>query len=158
MKRMLWYLSGRQWRAQAVVLSAVLLGACTVGPDFHPPAVQAGAGYAKAAMPAASASTANSKTALEYGGKIAADWYSLLQAPALNGLVQQALKHNPGLKAARARIAQAQARLRAANGGRWPQLQGRALANRAHFNPQALGFPAAGAGNNNAFAGILQLS
>lgn len=135
-------------------LAIALIAGCTLGPNFHPPTVAPGAGYVGTHDSRAGAG----QTALEYGGKVAADWYQLLDSSALDALVKAALARNPGLKAASARVQQGRAQLRAFNGGRWPQLQGRALANRAHINPQALGLPGAGAVNNNAFAGVLQLS
>ncbi|HEU0196457.1 MAG TPA: efflux transporter outer membrane subunit [Nevskiaceae bacterium] len=133
-------------------LCAIALAGCTVGPDFHPPAVPAHGNYSAQPL------TAPPGVAFEYGGAIAADWYHLLGSPQVNTLVREALAHNPSLDAARASVAEARAELRAVNGGRWPQLTGRALANRAHLNPAALGFPGGGRANNDSFAGLLQLS
>lgn len=131
-----------------------LVSGCTVGPNFHPPAVPAGASYGNQAKGAPNA------PAVKYGDPIANDWYHLLGSSQLNALVHAALQNNPDLQAAQARISQARAQLRAIDGGSLPQLKGRALTNRAHFNSGALmpGSRGGGASNSNLFAGLLQLS
>ncbi|HUY84235.1 MAG TPA: efflux transporter outer membrane subunit, partial [Steroidobacteraceae bacterium] len=131
------------------------LAACAAGPDFHRPAAPAGT-YAMTAS--ASRAAAAEAPSLRYGAPIAADWYRLLGSAALDRWVKLALQNNPDLQSARASVSEARARLRAAAGGEYPNLQGRALVNRAHFNPGALGLGTQGSAGGNLFAGLLQLS
>jgi len=143
--------------ARQTLLGAALaaLAACAVGPDFHRPAAPAGTYASPVSVSAATAADAPS---LRYGAPLAADWYRLLGCRALDQWVKLALRNNPDLQSARASVSEARARLRAAAGGAYPNLQGRAFVNRAHFNPGALGLGTQGSAGGNLFAGLLQLS
>jgi NodT family efflux transporter outer membrane factor (OMF) lipoprotein len=75
----------------------------TVGPDYHRPAVTAAAGY----RPANDDTTNVGPIQTAVGEKVVADWWTLFQSPALDRLVREAIKANPTLEAARARLAKA---------------------------------------------------
>lgn len=139
-----------------VALAATLLTACTVGPNFQPPEHPSGTYLTKRK---ANQEHIGTGPKLQFGATIAANWYHLLHSQALDRLVRITLHNNPNLFAARASITQATEQLREVAGGRFPSIQGRALANRAHLNPSVLGLPLPAASvNNNILAGILQLS
>ncbi len=87
---------------------AAVLSACAVGPNFHPPAVPADKGYgpAQQTIPAAIGS-GNDTQRLVAGLKIPEQWWTLFQSPKLNQLVEEALRGNPDVDAAKAALRQA---------------------------------------------------
>lgn len=137
-------------------LPAILLTACTIGPNFRPPSRPSGT-YLPRQATGKPSSIAGPK--LRLGASIAADWYHLLHSKALDRLVELALRNNPDLVAARASITEAKEKLREVAGARFPSIEGRAIADRVHLNPGALGLPLpVGATYNNFLAGLLQFS
>ena len=84
--------------ASAVILSALPLAACDLGPDYHRPAV---------AIPAAFQGTADSARAAwpEPG------WWRAFGSPELDGLITDARDNNQNLAAAAARVVQADAQV-----------------------------------------------
>ena len=106
--------------AAAAVLACLLAG-CAVGPDFKAPDVPAGAGYTKSALPArvGSAETGGAQT-LAMDQDIPAQWWTLFHSRALSDLVEQSLKHNPNIDAARAALRQANEMTRSQVGGYFP--------------------------------------
>ena len=111
--------------------ASLLIGGCTVGPDFHRPAASGG-GYAHAA-PAPSA--LRSVTA---GGEVADDWYRLYHSDQLDQLVRAALERNPSLEAARHGLKAAQFELQAVAGASLPQFDATGQVGRAHINGSVL--------------------
>jgi NodT family efflux transporter outer membrane factor (OMF) lipoprotein len=94
-----------------LILSASLLAlaACSVGPDYAPPALAAPAPAFATATPAVSA-------------ELAADrWWTLYGDPVLDRLVDDALAHNTDLREAVANVAVARAGLREVGADRLPQ-------------------------------------
>ncbi|MEO7200796.1 MAG: TolC family protein, partial [Dokdonella sp.] len=87
------------------MLSAVLLGACAVGPDYRqPPPVDSGSGWAEAPDAVA--------THVDFSA-----WWTALGDPELERLVNTALADNVDLRLAHARISETRAlRDRAAGG------------------------------------------
>jgi multidrug efflux system outer membrane protein len=80
---------------------AVILAACTVGPDYHgPPTVTPAA----KTFVRADATAANAEPA--------AHWWTALGDPQLNQLIDATLAANPGVDVARARVREARANLR----------------------------------------------
>lgn len=118
-----------------VLLGPGLLGlGCAVGPDFHRPAVPADRGYT--ADPASSTTVADGKTQhFVEGERVAADWWRLLECPALDAIVVEAIAANPGLEAARASLRRSQDSLRAGYGVFLPQANLSAGASRQRYNP-----------------------
>lgn len=76
---------------------------------------------------------------------LADDWWTDFQAAELNDWVAAVLDANPDLLAASARLRQAEAAARAANGARWPSLS--AGANAARSRQNLIGIPIPGAGD-----------
>lgn len=139
-----------------VAFAGTVLAACTVGPNFRPPHRPSGT-YMTGQIVGKTFSGSGPK--LRIGAAIAADWYHLLRSDNLDQLVTEALRQNPDLVAARASITEAKEQLREVEGDRYPSIEGRAIADRAHLNSGALGLPLpTGATSNNLLAGLLELS
>ena len=93
-------------RLASFLVSSSLLVGCAVGPNFHhlkAPTIDLQTVRpvdlsAQASGPAGGAQT------LTPGADISADWWSLYQSPALNALIEKALKHNSDLAAAKAAL------------------------------------------------------
>ena len=96
--------------ATACLLSALTLGACAVGPNYHAPVTPQ---TARGAFVSTDATTSNDQPP-------PGDWWKLYNDPALNALVEQALTENRDLKVAAANLAKAEATLQEARAGRFP--------------------------------------
>ena len=111
-----------------------LLVACTVGPDFEPPAAPMVTSYRAAPeIEETAAVTAGGGGVQRFSRErdIPAEWWQLFESPALDALVRKALSDSPGLEQAEARLTLAQAELDARSGGsRLPQVGLDATANR----------------------------
>jgi NodT family efflux transporter outer membrane factor (OMF) lipoprotein len=97
-----------------------------VGPNFKPPAPPPVAGYSEQAQPQRTAATpgvpGGNAQHLLAGADIPADWWTLFHSTALNRLIEQALAHNPDLKAAQAALLVAHESTRAQRGAYAPQV------------------------------------
>lgn len=108
-----------------LMVAGALLGGCALGPDFSRPAAPAEAGFV-VGQPLQK--TAGSNNALgneqhfDAQRDIPADWWTLFQSPAINALVEQALKANPGIEAAQAALRQAQQNTLAQQGFFYPSV------------------------------------
>lgn len=95
-------------RIPAVALSALLLGACTVGPDYRePPTVDTGSGWTQSA----------DDESLQVELSV---WWASLGDPVLDRLITTALSDNLNLRQAQARISEARALADHAAGGYAP--------------------------------------
>lgn len=100
----------RAVRAPMVALSALLLAACAIGPDYHePPAVNTGSGWTQPDE------TAQADIDLSV-------WWTSLGDPTLNRLITTALSDNLDLRQAQARILEARALRDRATGGYAPSV------------------------------------
>ena len=118
-------------RPTALCVSALALVAslsdCAVGPNFKRPTPPTDANYGNA--PSQGEMTAGPGTA---GGtqrfvndmNIPAQWWTLFQSPKLNDLVEQSLKGNPDIAAAKAALRQAHELYLAERTTYWPTAQG----------------------------------
>ncbi|OYY91525.1 MAG: RND transporter [Sphingomonas sp. 28-66-16] len=84
----------------------LLLGACTVGPDYRRPATSIAPVWQEPSGP----------------GTIANDWWTGFGDPQLTALIEAGIKGNPGLREAEARLAEARANRDVARGGAGPKL------------------------------------
>lgn len=102
------------------ILALLFLGGCTVGPNYKGPAPLPAVATPGETFVRASPATSSSEPAL-------AQWWTALNDPVLNTLEARALAGNPGLEAARARIAQARQNVRFERADRRPagSVQGR---------------------------------
>lgn len=119
-----------------VSLLCVLAG-CTVGPDFRAPDPPATGRYVQGALP-----SAPGMPRLVPERDIPAEWWAVFGSIELDALVQRALRGNPTLDQARARLLQAQ-ELRTARAGatQYPQFDLTAGAARQRIDPATFGFP-----------------
>jgi NodT family efflux transporter outer membrane factor (OMF) lipoprotein len=100
--------AARAW--QTVSLAATLLGGCTVGPRYVPPAPPA------PATPTFASATPDTVSA----DQPPPNWWRLYDTPAIDQLVQQALVHNKNLLVAAGNLAQARGALSLARAGLYP--------------------------------------
>jgi multidrug efflux system outer membrane protein len=93
-----------------IALVALVASACTVGPNYHRPAVSVPPTYrgAPASPPSTAASFGDEK------------WWEVFQDPQLQALIRAALKQNYDVRIAATRILQAQAQLGIARGNQLP--------------------------------------
>jgi len=108
-------------RIAATVLSAaVLLGGCTVGPNYKQPPVETPAAWSQVSRHIASA---NEEVRLT-------GWWHRFSDPILDELIERATASNHDLRIATARVRQARAERVVVAGGRWPQVNSQASAAR----------------------------
>ncbi len=98
------------FRLTLIALFGLVASGCTVGPNYHRPAVNVPQTYrgASAAAPSTVASFGDEK------------WWDVFQDPQLQALIRTALKQNYDVRIAAARILQAQAQLGIARGNQLP--------------------------------------
>jgi NodT family efflux transporter outer membrane factor (OMF) lipoprotein len=95
----------------ATVLAIAAVAGCAVGPNFRKPVAPAGAGYTTAPLPEATASAnalGGDAQRFVMGQDLPFEWWEAFGSPALNSLVEKALRANPSIKTAQAALRQAQ--------------------------------------------------
>ncbi|MDA8230464.1 MAG: efflux transporter outer membrane subunit [Magnetospirillum sp.] len=110
-----------------------VLAGCAVGPDFERPAAPKAKGYTAESQsaPTAAADVAGGKAQRFVEGKdIPAEWWTLFHSQALNTLIEQALKANPGIEAAQAALRMARENVYAQEGAYFPAVSAGAGASR----------------------------
>jgi NodT family efflux transporter outer membrane factor (OMF) lipoprotein len=122
------------------MLPALLLAGCAVGPNFARPTQPPIAGYTSTESPGLIASsTGEPAQQIQVGKEISAQWWALFRSPALNTVVQDAIRDNKNLAAARATLAAAQESVVAVRGGLFPQVDVAANAGRRKTSGLQLG-------------------
>ncbi|MGA8649033.1 MAG: efflux transporter outer membrane subunit [Xanthobacteraceae bacterium] len=95
--------SGRWLNVAGSAVAAALLASCAVGPDFFHPAAPETSRYTKEPLtPRTSSTDAPTGQPQHFieGRDIPQEWWLLFRSPALNALVERALKNNPSLQQA----------------------------------------------------------
>lgn len=116
-----------------LLLSSTFLAGCAAGPDFEKPQAPTVSSYGPEGMPS---ETVSAKTELgglqrfESGKEVSATWWDLFQSAELNRLIEQAVKNNPSLEAARASLRAAEETATASGGAFFPSVSGSASDNR----------------------------
>jgi outer membrane protein, multidrug efflux system len=101
----------------AAIGSALVSGCTTVGPDFKQPDVPWLDGWQGGSLhDVVSSSPPAAATAPD-------EWWRLFDDPILDQIVAEALRFNPGVRTAGARILESRAQLGIAGSGRYPQVQ-----------------------------------
>jgi NodT family efflux transporter outer membrane factor (OMF) lipoprotein len=95
------------------LLTALTLGACAVGPNYHAPVTETAT---QGAFVSTDSTTSNDQPP-------PGDWWRLYNDPQLDALVQEALTENRDLKVAAANLAKAVAVLQEARAGRFPSTE-----------------------------------
>ena len=111
-----------------------LLAACAVGPNFKRPAAPKTDSYGAAPMQGettAAEGAAGSAQRFIADADVPAQWWTLFESPELTQLIEQALKANPDLGAARAALRQAHELYAAQRASYFPTVQGSFSATRA---------------------------
>ncbi len=129
-----------------VVVPAVtlLMAGCAVGPDFTRPAPPPVKAYTSAPLPkqiSAADGAGGQAQKFKEGADIPAQWWELFHSPALNQLVERALKANPNLQAAQATLRQAQENVFAAQGALYPEVNANGAVTRQKFVGAEFGQP-----------------
>jgi NodT family efflux transporter outer membrane factor (OMF) lipoprotein len=135
----------RRVTAAALTASALVgLSACAVGPNFKRPTPPAAPGYGSAPLQdqTAAADTAGGAAQRFVAGMdIPSQWWTLFRSPALDHLVEQALKGNPNVGAAQAALRQAHELYSAQRTSYFPVVQGSFGADRSEFPTNTLTSP-----------------
>jgi NodT family efflux transporter outer membrane factor (OMF) lipoprotein len=123
-------------------LPLVLLGACTVGPNYHkPPAVGSDAiargTFARASDPSIIAAPGLAR------------WWVSLNDPTLTALIDDALAHSPNIDIAQARIRAANAQLKSQQAGGLPKVSASATYLNARLPGTSLGGSGSGDGGGS---------
>jgi len=128
-------------RAAATALAcALLLSACTVGPDFVAPTAPDGAGFTPEKLaPVTNSADGPGGTAQRFvqDADIPGQWWTLFHSESLNALISEALVANPDLAAAQAALRQANENVYADQAGLFPSLSGSASATRQKSPPSS---------------------
>ncbi len=98
-------------RVALLVSAGAWVAGCAVGPRYHRPEAPANAGYAPEPLPektAAAPVQGGESQRLINDRDIPFEWWELFKSPALNALVERALKANPTIASAQAALVQAQ--------------------------------------------------
>jgi len=127
-------------RRPGPVAALLLLGGCTVGPDYHPPAVAVPAVYG-----GASSSSATSADL--------AQWWTAFGDPALNALIERAQSGNLDVRQAAARVEEARAQQRVVRARGGPSLNAGAQAGYTRLSKNALPAGLANLGGGGPSAG-----
>lgn len=127
----------RRFAACAALFS--MLSACAVGPDFLRPPAPAETHYASGADPTATLPASGVAQRFAPGGKVAADWWRLFNAPKIQAVLDEAVRSNPGLQAAQASLRASQNNLRSGYGVFFPQVEGDAHGEREKFSAASIG-------------------
>jgi NodT family efflux transporter outer membrane factor (OMF) lipoprotein len=116
--------STRRGVALALAVVAALPG-CAVGPNFHQPRPPADAGFTTTPLPPVTNSAQLPGGEAQHfvaGQDVAFRWWQAFDSPALNSLVEEALRANPTVPAAQAALRQAQELVYAQRGYFFPSV------------------------------------
>jgi NodT family efflux transporter outer membrane factor (OMF) lipoprotein len=113
------------WCTGLLALGTLLFTGCTVGPKYHPPAVQAPSAYKE---------VGDWKPAQPNDQNLGGNWWTIFQDPQLDSLEQQINVGNQNLKAAEAQFRQARAALRYNRADDYPTVTAGASASRQRIS------------------------
>jgi NodT family efflux transporter outer membrane factor (OMF) lipoprotein len=132
-------------RGAYAAVTAAILSACAVGPNFKSPEAPRGAGFTRAGQvnPETAAAPGHGGEAQRFvdGMDIPAQWWTLFQSPPLNALIDRALSNSPTLQAAQAALRQANEIAAAQRGSYYPSVSGTVQSQRQKASGAALGIP-----------------
>ncbi len=114
-----------RWCAGLLALGTLWFAGCTVGPKYHPPAVQAPSAYKE---------VGDWKPAQPNDQNLGGNWWTIFQDPQLDSLEQQINVGNQNLKAAEAQFRQARAALRYNRADYYPTVTAGATASRQRIS------------------------
>jgi NodT family efflux transporter outer membrane factor (OMF) lipoprotein len=126
----------------------LLFTGCTVGPNFVRPAAPNVPRYTQTPLSptASAANVAGGETQRFLDGQdIPGEWWKLFQSPALDAVVERALKANPDLKAAQAALTVAHENMLAQRGAYFPTASAGFAASRSKTSAELSPTPSSGA-------------
>jgi len=115
----------------ASALSLTLAG-CKAGPDYRPPQTAVDGSFEPLPEKASA-----QPYALTGGSSRAAEWWTTLNDPVLNSLIEQAIQANHDLRLAAARVREARARRTIVGAGQYPEVDANAAYSRNRFSKNA---------------------
>lgn len=118
-----------------LILLALLLAACEVGPDYKKPEVSTPASFSE--LPAASTQAPADDATL-------AKWWMHIDDPELQSLITRALGSNLNLKTAVSRIRESREQIIVAGAKEWPQLSATGTGTNIHSNSSPIASAIAG--------------
>ncbi len=133
----------------AALATTALVAACAVGPDYQKPAPPTVTGYSREPLAAETASASTPGGQAQHfvqGMDIPGQWWQLFHSEPLNAMVEEALQHNPDLKAAQAAVRDALEEVYAQEGAYFPTVSGSFSPSRQKTATGALS-PASASGN-----------
>ena len=131
-------------RAISLVIVAIVLGACAVGPNFVPPTSPTADRYTTEPLPATTVNADGEFQQFKSSNALSSHWWKLFNSASLNAVVQQAIDHNPTLQASEASLRQSQDYLRAGYGVFYPHVGAQFDATRERTAPALQGSHASG--------------
>ncbi len=123
----------------ATLLLAMITGCSSVGPNYHRPATPQPSAYTAHDPQSLPAAVAMPAQQLVQGQRLEEAWWQMFKSPAINAIVQQAWRNNPGLKAASYSLAEAQERVAVSKAARQPQVDMTADVGRSRYGAEFLG-------------------
>jgi len=142
-------------------LACLLVGACTVGPNFNRPAAPDVSEYSSQPVSdtVSSPTVAGGETQrFARGADIPADWWTLFHSKPLNDLIEQSLANNHDLKAARAALSVARESVLAQRGVYYPNISGSFLATRQRQSGALAPVPSSNASEYSLFTPQVSVS
>ncbi len=126
---------------RCMLLSALILCGCAVGPDFRSPAAPDTASYTRDALPATTQAAGAAQTIVAAGNALPA-WWTQFRSDALNRLVDTALHNSPTLDEARGKLVEARENYIAQAGAtEFPTIDAKLSGTRQKVDPTAFGIP-----------------
>jgi NodT family efflux transporter outer membrane factor (OMF) lipoprotein len=131
--------------AGIAILTAGLLSACAVGPNFKAPKAPRDAAFVPAGQIAPKTVEAplpgGQAQRFVDGMDIPGQWWTLFQSAPLNALIERGLKNSPTLQAAQAALRQANETAAAERGSYYPSVSGTAQSERHKASGASFGIP-----------------
>jgi outer membrane protein TolC len=127
-------------RRLALFAALLLLSACEVGPDYHPPQTTAPSDYGE--LPANTAQAPLSRPVPEEADL--SQWWTQIQDPELQSLIARALSANLDLQTAASRIREAREQEIVAGAPEWPKINATGAGLNLHSNSNPLAAIAGG--------------
>jgi NodT family efflux transporter outer membrane factor (OMF) lipoprotein len=131
--------------ASTAILTAGLLSACAVGPNFKAPEAPRDAAFVPAGQltPETAATPLPGGQAQRFvdGMDIPGQWWTLFQSAPLNALIERALKNSPTLQSAQAALRQANENVAAQRGSYYPSVSGTLESQRQKGSGASFGIP-----------------